>query len=85
MEQDILVLYVKPYNFTNEFNQRLTGLSVYYIDPSVSFSSDIDGYGYVPIKVSVSSDKADKLKRVPAVYRGKFTIVPSARGNGIKL
>lgn len=82
MEQEVIVLFARPYSFKNEDGQQLQGVTVYYLNRETT-NNDKDGYGIMPVKVSL--DNANDLKHIPGRYKAIFTIHPSSRGMNLKM
>lgn len=82
MEQEIIVLFARPYAFKNEQGQELKGVTVFYVTKS-STNSEKEGFGLQPVKVSL--ENANDLKNIPGKYNAIFTAHPSSRGMQLKL
>lgn len=82
LEQDIIVLFARPYEFKDEDGRNLKGVSVYYINQA-STNNEKDGYGHIPVKVSL--DNANDLKHLPGKYKATFGLHATAKGMQLKL
>lgn len=82
MKQEVLVLFVRPYNFKDESGRMLEGVTVYYLN-NVSTNDAQSGFGYQPIKANIHS--MDGLSVVPGVYQATFSPFSSSRGLQLKL
>lgn len=76
MEEKILILGKnKAYSFTDEkTGQVFEGQKISYI------SSQKDENGHLPIQVSLSLELAQKVDKLPGVYKAKYGVVPG-KGN----
>ncbi len=83
MEQDLYVLFARPYNFTDkESGEQLEGVTIYYLN-NLLFNSTREGYGYQPIKANIAN--MDSIKKVPGVYHAHFDITSNAKGLQLRL
>lgn len=82
MEQEIIVLFARPYAFKNEEGQELKGVTVFYVTKNAT-STEKDGFGLQPIKVSL--ENANDLKNIPGKYNAIFVPHPTSRGIQLKL
>lgn len=83
MDQDLYVLFARPYSFKDkESGQQLEGVTIYYLN-NVCFNSAREGYGYQPIKATLTN--MDSLKKVPGIYHAHFDIMASNKGLQLRL
>lgn len=82
MVQDVLVLYVRPYNFKDEAGRALEGVTVYYLNNS-STADPNSGFGYQPLKANVVN--MDGISTVPGIYQANFTPFGTSKGLQLKL
>lgn len=71
MEDKILILGIKPYNFMNkETGELISGTKVSYI------SKFKDENGHLPIQISVSDLIAKDITTIPGVYNCNYAMLP---------
>lgn len=81
MEQEIIVLFARPYQFMDKENGReLKGVTMYYVNKDAT-NNEKDGFGLMPVKVSL--ENANDLKHIPGRYNAIFT--PNVTTRGIQL
>lgn len=61
-----VVLGLRKYDFEDDNNQRVQGVSLNYVMPHPSEEDDV--YGHLPMKESISPDLGRQLTEVPGVY-----------------
>ena len=83
MELEILVLFARPYEFTDkETGKVLKGVTAYYINKNAT-NTEKDGFGYMPVKLSL--ENANDLKHLPGLYNAHFSMNATSRGMQLKI
>lgn len=79
MEEKVLILGYKSYNFTNkDTGEVISGTKVSFVSSNVSNSDNEKGL--LPIQISVNEELAKGLMSAPAVYKVKYGMLPG-KGN----
>jgi len=74
MEKVIVLGHSKPYDFTNETNERLTGVKVTFIN---GVPSEQPGcVGFLPLQISLDPSVLDELKDLPGIYEVNYAMKP---------
>lgn len=81
MEQDIILLFAKPYEMDTDDRGRVCGVSVrYLLTSSLEPREDSVSYGVAVAKGSLDYSQLSSIKCAPAVYRGKFEMQANGQG-----
>lgn len=80
MEQNVLIIGYKSYNFTNDKGEVQSGVKVSYLTTESYRENE---RGFLPIQQSMPYDFFNKLKG-PGLYKAKFSMV-SGSGNKPKI
>ena len=84
MNQPILALFAKPYNFKNDKEEEVKGCTFWYLpydgklDPVIN--SLENSKGIQPIKVSLPIEYYDQIPMLPAVYDAEFMLRTTTGG-----
>lgn len=71
MEDKILILGIKPYNFVNkETGEVISGTKVSYISKHKS------EHGHLPIQISVDETIVKDITKFPGVYNCNYAMLP---------
>lgn len=74
MENQILILFARPYDLTDEnTGERKTGVSIHYVDSTSSFNDSQNGYGSPIFKSSLPPEALEEIKVIPGVYSPTFS------------
>ncbi len=78
MKETIILLGAKPWSMTDEKTGQIReGISLHYV-MSDNLKDFVDTQnqmrGYQPVKQSISMSEQDKLKEVPGIYSGDFSL-----------
>lgn len=83
MDQDLYVLFARPYDFTDkETGEKFQGVTIYYLN-DIKLDSNREGYGYQPIKATVKN--MDCFEAIPGLYHAHFDLIPGAKGLQLRL
>lgn len=82
MKQKIIVLAAKGWSLVDEkTKEQREGVSLHYLltDNLKPFADSASGTeGYIPVKQSITIEKAKSLNNVPGIYEGEFELRSSA-------
>ena len=77
---DYVVLSARPYDFTNDKNERITGLKLSYVNPAVKQDGVI---GFEPMIASVDANFEEQLRDIPGKYQMDFEVVTGPRNKPV--
>jgi len=82
--QEIIVLGVKRYGFTNDDGERIEGTQVVYVEDLEYTFEEANMRGIFPMTVVNNSDKFfDKFSTLPGIYNVIFKQKPDKRGRPV--
>lgn len=75
-----IVLSARPYDFTNDRQERVQGLKLSYLNTDVRKD---DVLGFEPMIASVPSGFEENLTEVPGRYNMEFEVVPGQKNRPV--
>lgn len=84
--QEILVLGVKRYGFTNDGGEKVEGTNIVYIEGFDYSFDEVNMKGVFPMNVTnASMDFFEKFQEVPAYYNVVFRQRPDKKGKPVSV